>query len=266
MTMDASEVTNTGSTPSTSRSSFLADLMDPTCPIPTYAYRGPEEFLKDKEDAFNRYLSTSDIFSDVRAYDGQAGAVLLLIVSDAHHAAASAFDNFLNNAVNRQGLNLTPCEGTRQTAEDGSKNPDGAWRPSRLPRDRSVIWPSIVLEVSYSETRAKLMSDIRWWFRASLGDVKVVMTVDIDRHSPIIVIEQWVRDRIGRHRQQTIRITNSGAGAVIIGAPLKLSHERIFLGPPATPAEGTIWIREPALKNFAEAVWENQGFKDVERM
>ncbi|GKZ27010.1 hypothetical protein AbraIFM66951_003931 [Aspergillus brasiliensis] len=288
--MAASDVKNTGSDGGTAptRRGFLEDLMDPTCPIPIYAYRGREQFLEDFQHALDTYQSTSEWmlltgvteeifrdefleseespFSRLRSYDTEGQILLLrLTVSREHEAAASEFDHLLKNATERQGLRLKSYGGYHGMVEGGMV-PDKAWRPLRLPRDRSTEWPSAVLEVSYSETRTKLMGDIRRWFYASSGDVKLVLIIDIDRHAPNIIIEQWVHDKdSGKKRDQVINISRMKDRVVVTGAPLEISFERLLLCPPSTPYESKIRIREEALREFADSIWEEQGYKEIER-
>ncbi|KAL5051339.1 hypothetical protein BDW71DRAFT_193740 [Aspergillus fruticulosus] len=156
------------------------------------------------------------------------------IVSKPHEATVHEFGLLLHNATSRHGI------------------PDEAWRPLRLPKGRSLDWPSVVLEASFSETRKKLMSDIRHWLGASGGDVKVVFTVAIERHAPKIITERWVMKNSREGREQRIEIANQAL--------------KIFLCPPSTDGEAIISVHAPALKSFAEAIWEQQGFIGVQRI
>ncbi|KAL4916505.1 hypothetical protein BDW62DRAFT_186158 [Aspergillus aurantiobrunneus] len=188
-----------------------------------------------------------------------------MVVAKPHEAAVHEFGLLLHNATSRHGVKLR-AYGGYHSAADWGKIPDEAWRPLRLPRDRSLDWPSVVLEVSFSETREKLMSDIRHWLGASGGDVKVVFTVAIERHAPKIIIEQWVMQNSREGREQRIEITKSGAEVEVSKDALELSFERIFLCPPSTDGEAIISVHAPALRSFAEAIWEQQGFIGVQRI
>jgi hypothetical protein len=113
-----------------------------------------------------------------------------------------------------------------------------------------------VLEVSFSETRQKLMPDIRRWLGASGGNVKVVFTVAIERHEPNIIIEQWVVKNCREEREQRVIITKTGPKVEVSKDALELSFERIFLCPPSTDGGATISVHAAALRSFAEAIWE----------
>lgn len=110
------------------------------------------------------------------------------------------------------------------------------------------------------------MSDICHWLGASDGDVKVVFIVAIERHEPKIIIEQWVMKNSREEREQRIEVTKTGAEVEVSKDALELSFERIFLCPPSTDEEATISLHAPALKSFAEAIWEQQGFISVQRI
>lgn len=214
------------------------------------------------EEIFKRYFleSQDQPFSFTCTYDRHLEVLLLsMAISDAHQTARFEFHHLLRNATSSAGVELRTRAGFRST-QGGGKMPDGAWRPLHPPPGQSSDWPSAVLEVSYSETRAKLMNNIRHWFWASGGDVKVVFTVDIERRAPKVIIEQWV-DMNGWHRpEQQITISKSSTGAYVSG-PLEVSFERLFLRSPTPFDEAIIRIREDALIWYAQAIWQDQGFE-----
>lgn len=266
--------------------SFLADLAHLTCPIPKYAYKGKDQFLKDFQHQITTQSGcewviltqvTKDIFdtdflpaeeypfSSISSYNSHLEVLLLKIIASSTHAAAAAeFGILLDRATSKNEHNLRIYGGCH-SAEDGTmvKVPDRLWRPVRLPRDRSLNWPTIVLEVSCSDTREKLMSDIRFWLGASGGEVKIVLTIAIEQRVPEIVIEQWVMKNSQAYQEQRVEITKPG-DEIKVSGNLELAFKRVFLYSPSTD-EAVISVHAPALKDFAEAVWEMQGFLDVER-
>ncbi|KAL3431298.1 hypothetical protein BDV09DRAFT_188498 [Aspergillus tetrazonus] len=245
--------------------SHASDLPHPQIHLPR-----KEQFLKDFKHALNTMQPysewllltsvTNEIFhaefleseehpfSNVSSYNKQLEILLLRMdVSKPHEAAVHGF-GLLLNAVSRHRVKLR-VYGGYHSATDWGKIPDEAWRPLQLPKDRSLDWPSIVLEVSFSETREKLMSDIRHWLGASGGDVKV-----------------WAMKDGREGREQRIEITKSGPKVEVSEDALELSFERIFLCPPSTDGEATIPVHAPVLKSFAEAIWEQQEFISVQRI
>jgi len=61
-----------------------------------------------------------------------------------------------------------------------SKEGDEAFGPStRVGRD---AWPSVVMEVGYSETESQLEMDAYWWLTKSVGKTRFVITVKVNRN------------------------------------------------------------------------------------
>ncbi|BCS26771.1 uncharacterized protein APUU_51482A [Aspergillus puulaauensis] len=183
---------------------FLGNLTPSV--IPHYAYRGREQFLCDYNafsEQFNNPPNCADqwfivtgvnkrIF-DSNFRDPETGpfsnwcsydtALELLLVrmprSTTHSIASRTFHQVLLEALEplRMGRALTCIGGGSHFGDMGGKGPDDAWRPIQLPPGRSRAWPAVVLEVALSEIQAKLCSDVRYWLRASGGDVKSVITL-----------------------------------------------------------------------------------------
>ncbi|KAK2811682.1 hypothetical protein FQN50_002028 [Emmonsiellopsis sp. PD_5] len=76
-------------------------------------------------------------------------------------------------------LESTAVEGSNRT-----KEPDASFQPSQLPPGRSDKWPSLVVEIGYSESELQLERDARWWLTDSGGDVKIVIVIKIFRSQP----------------------------------------------------------------------------------
>ncbi|KAL4782809.1 hypothetical protein BJX76DRAFT_368903 [Aspergillus varians] len=251
-----------------------------------YPYRGKEQFLDDFQHAIDATSHTTEWFlvtgvnseiftrefleSDNRpfsswcSYDAELELLLLrMIKSAAHEAAAEAFQTMLIEAIAPTGMShsLQALGGATRFAIIGNKEPDKSWVPFRIPRGRSNNWPSVVLEVAYSETTAKLQSDIRYWLRASQGDVKIVFTLKIARNKPRITIEKWEINENGRvHLETQVTISRNGGSVIIYGSPLTIGFEKLFLRPPSIPRERNIEIDENGLEFLATAIWHQQRF------
>jgi glutamate formiminotransferase len=52
-------------------------------------------------------------------------------------------------------------------------------------------FPTVALNVNFSETNAKLEKDIAWWINESKGEVRIGVTIDIKRRSRCIEIKSW---------------------------------------------------------------------------
>ncbi|KAL4816628.1 hypothetical protein BDW67DRAFT_184456 [Aspergillus spinulosporus] len=247
-----------------------------------YQYRGQDQFLNDFKDAFETdtrewFLMTgvdketftkvffepeSGSFSSWSSYDPELELLLIRMVkSAAHESATETFNFLLLEAIGSVGMSyaLRLSGSATHTATIGSKEPDKAWKPKHLPRGRSQDWPSAVLEVAFSETKAKLQTDVRYWLRASEGDVRIVFTIEIDQNAPKITIEKWESNNNGRkHLQQRITISRRDNNITVSESPLRISFQKLFLRPPSTPKEYDVEIGEEKLRLLAEDVWDVQ--------
>ncbi|KAL4786393.1 hypothetical protein BJX76DRAFT_346239 [Aspergillus varians] len=201
------------------------------------------DFLSEIEgnSPFSRWIS----------YDATLDLLLVrMCKSPAHEFAAGVFDTILFEAIEPTGMtrhHLDPFNGTTCYSAEGRKEADRAWLPVRVPRGRSRYWPSAVLEVAYSETQSKLLSDARFWLRGSGGDVGVVFALNINRVQPRITIEQWGPEN-GRHRrEQVVTIMKRGQNTRVDGAPLVVDFR-----------EKDIEIDEDKFAFLADRIWTAQ--------
>ncbi|KAL3493264.1 hypothetical protein BJX62DRAFT_235341 [Aspergillus germanicus] len=265
---------------------FLGNLA--VAPFPQYAYVGRAQFQRNFLSGFGatdeiEYALISNIdrrtfeieFRDVEnrdnpcsrwtAFDADLHLLLVrMITSAAHDAAAALFNEQFESAVNRVGMKgaLHPRRAGAHYAAIGAKQPDDAYLPVQLPPGRTPRWPSMVVEVAFSETATKLASDVRYWERASAGDVKLITTIRVFRNRPEIVLENWGINHHGkRERAQSITIKLVAGKAKVSGGPMVLDFEKLFLRAPMTPRERrNVVIRDKDLKLLAQHVWMEQGF------
>ncbi|KAL4787636.1 hypothetical protein BJX76DRAFT_369359 [Aspergillus varians] len=263
---------------------FLGNL---TPVFQRYPYRDRVQFKNDFNDAFHtttdtvewflvsavddktftaEFLEAEDApFSRWCAYDPTLELLLINMgKSKAHENAAGLFDNVFHEALSDVGMerSLEPIGAATHVATIGGKEPDRAWQPTRLPRGRSDKWPTVVLEVAYSETQSKLQSDVRYWLRGPEGEVKTVLTLRIDQNEPRIAIERWEStvNGHGRRQQQVVISRTRSSKITITGAPLLLEFERLFLRAPTIPKERNIEIDNERLEFLATRVWSKQRF------
>ncbi|CDM37348.1 unnamed protein product [Penicillium roqueforti FM164] len=271
-----------------SSSSFLGDLGPP---IRRYPYKGTKQFLetvkmelnrqqeefeasewvlftKVNKQAFSRDFLNSDDSILQRCWNSYDSSQHLLLVkmavSRAHEVTAHLFERLFFDCLKPMELDysLRSFGAATCKAENGSaKQPDCQFLPKRLPRARTKKWPSLVIETGFSESPSKLMSDARFWFSQSNGDVQMVITIKISRSSPNIVLELWelVNDMV--KRQQIVTISKGENNRVYLsGQPLIISFEKLFLRPPSIPKETDISLSGAMLRMIAEEVWEEQEF------
>ena len=120
------------------------------------------------------------------------------------------------------------------------------------------------MEITYSETESKLGSGVRFWMRASGGDVKVVLTLRINRQQPKIRIEKWVSNNSNNNRHhldQSVTISKADNNRIILSnAPLTIYFEELFLRPASMPRERNIEVDAEKLRYLATEIWDEQGF------
>lgn len=185
--------------------------------------------------------------------------------SKEHEEAAKRFDYQFHEALKPTGLvNAIRMWGSATIhSNNGSKEADLAWRPNRLPPQRSDNWPSVVLEVSFSEKSSKINSDIRFWLGQSEGDVKLVVILDIDRDTPDIKFETWDYDGRQPRRVQSVRVRKVRKEVSVDGDPLIISFDRLFLRAPTIPREQDIRFDALGLEEIARNIWVDQGFEPM---
>ena len=181
-------------------------------------------------------------------------------VSEPHEQVAQVFGEVFLEAVEKVGMKRSLSKTGGKTCKDtgGGKQAELSYLPRRLPRGRSRRWPSMVLELAFSEKEPKLMSDICFWFHESKGDVKTVATLRVHRNEPMLTIDIWEANGDGRiHRTQNVTIKKS-ANKVKASGPIKIEFEKLFLRKTETPQERDMEIDPEDLKYLAEMIWESQ--------
>lgn len=105
-----------------------------------------------------------------------------------HEDAALQFNYLIMTLAENMSVRrlVRPWGSTRVDTPDRRKQADSGWGPRGPPRQ----FPTVALEVGFTETTAKLENDIAWWINGSDGDVTMGITVDI-KGSGSIEIKTW---------------------------------------------------------------------------
>ncbi|KAJ5239670.1 hypothetical protein N7468_004289 [Penicillium chermesinum] len=225
-------------------------------------------FTKVKKQVFSRdFLNCDECFLDRRwtSYDSFSQLLLAKMPpSSPHETAARTFEREFWRRLEPMGLvRCIRSEGSAaQEAEDGSaKQPDCQFFPKRLPKGRSRSWPTLVVEVGYSESPSKLMSDTRFWLDKSNNDVQMVIIIKVRRDAPSIVLERWEPVGGKKKRLQVVTVSKRDNNRIDIqGQPLIIPFEKIFLRQPTIPKERDLSLDEEALAAIADDVWDTQDF------
>ncbi|KAL4968449.1 uncharacterized protein BDV14DRAFT_197229 [Aspergillus stella-maris] len=246
-------------------------------------YKNKVQFLnafKDAEEALCQYLLLSGVtnsdFETLFAtpgkgsplpawctYDSELGLLLFRMPAETrvHSIAGMALHDAIRDALRDMGLeSAVQSLGTgSQDAPWGEKQPDGSWRPRRNARGLDE-WPSMALEVAYSETAEKLSSDVRWWLKDPGFPVRIVLTIKVHSATKLI-FEKWERNLEGRpQRQQTISVerVNKSDTITVLEGPLVIGLEDLLRTKPSGPSERDIQIGDNELEDIARQVFEEE--------
>lgn len=262
---------------------FLGDI---AAPIKRYSYQGRKEFIQTWQEEFQRQRNAPPseppewiLFTEIdeetfiqnfnfddlsnpwtevtwTSYDKIQGLLLVNIsIHRPHAVACEIFREVFLEALDTIGIKRELDKHGRATVygPNGAKNPDLSYIPERAPRGRSDDWPTIVVEVASTETQSKLITDVRFWFGESNGDVNMVTTLTIHQQKPEITIDTWElqNDRPQRTQHLTISKHKNQQRITVSGGSLIIPFESLFLRPPSISRETDIDIDAKKLEYLA---------------
>ncbi|PGG98269.1 hypothetical protein GX51_06917 [Blastomyces parvus] len=190
----------------------------------------------------------------------------LLIInmpSNDHESAIRYFEMLLHDKLNEMRAKLAVkvkhCGAAGVQGTTRKKFPDASFRPRLLPAARSATWPSLVLEVGYSESAPKLKRDASWWLTESQGDVRAVITLKIFRYHRVH-LEMWqLRDGAARPRPvmtQEVTVTKSASGYSATDQ-MVIRFQDLLLRLPAGNGEHDIVLNRNDLAELVELALED---------
>ncbi|KLJ05481.1 hypothetical protein EMPG_11060 [Blastomyces silverae] len=192
--------------------------------------------------------------------------LLLNIPSLPHEEAAEAFGYRLASKAEEMGILdiLSLRGGTRTRTPAREKQADRSWAPRELPPGRSTQWPTVALEVAFSESRERVKRDMAWWLRESAGDVCMAVSIDIKRQSGNIYVTSWAQGRMPARqhprpapkRIQEIVISRGQDGQPpnLTGDDLIIPFHQVMLRHPCSGETDFVFTKEDLLK-VAQSVW-----------
>jgi hypothetical protein len=189
-------------------------------------------------------------------YESEEVLVIKLIAGAVHETPHALFCSIFSIKQLSMGLtafDLSPRAATKCTGPASSKMPDSSFLPAGF-RAVQKDWPTFVIECGLSESLARLRVDVQWWLTQSEGLVKIALLMSVKTTPPTIYLEKWENHATPRpvtrsHPQgssqvpvciQSITISQSS----IIGAPLILDFEKIFLRPSILPETDFIFSEQ----------------------
>jgi len=201
--------------------------------------------------------------------------LIVKVPTGAHEAASQEFGALVIAAVTLMGLNQLERRvlgATKFHAPSGAprKEPDWSMK-TKIVRPNPQDFPTIVLEVGFSETLAKLRCDARLWFSISSNTIQIVILIAIKVAAREIIFEKWTvgavpaNRRTTRHTpaqlpqaEQAITISETAPNTYAITAgmaPLTLEFDKLFLRQPVGQ-EHDIDFTQAELFNIAQAVFD----------
>ncbi|KAJ6180559.1 hypothetical protein N7519_011020 [Penicillium mononematosum] len=181
-----------------------------------------------------------------------------------HEAAWHTFSEIFGLWHNAQESRLLPAGGGTVEGSTRRKTPDTSWRSSIKPPRRDSRWPTIVADVGWSETWAKLREDARFWLCESNQQVNVALTIKVTKKGNI-TIEKWdvTTNTGGVEPIQTMRISRkrrTGPNQYHISGSIDIPFQDCFLRA-KRGNETDFRLSNDNLKSIAEAVRESMSWR-----
>ncbi|KAK0656744.1 hypothetical protein B0T16DRAFT_317884 [Cercophora newfieldiana] len=132
-----------------------------------------------------------------RRYDSKSRILIITIPTKLHEALHLGLYIRYDRQLVRNGReeDWTGIGSATFRAEQGHPGGDGGEGDStggpKPERQGIGEWPTLVIEAGDSESLGELQNDMRWWFRTSNHDVKIVILAKFDRRQHSILLEKW---------------------------------------------------------------------------
>lgn len=251
---------------------------------PTYEYQNAANYsavLARQLNLLHLHQDTSDyvIFTNINqeqlsrdfqettdwpfeSYFPRLQVLLTKMETEIHANAARKFETALViklSAMNRLDRQLKQMGAALVDTAERNKKADNSYQPYHCPKYRDKKWPTLVVEVAYSESWRKLAKDARWWLATSNGDIKTIITISINQKYREVTCEKWglnaEEEPVALYRVQMQRDAGCEHVKVSNKDPLVIGFEDLFLRPPQDACEGDIVFNQDDLKELASLIW-----------
>ena len=207
-------------------------------------------------------------------YCTDINTLIIKVPTKEHERVNRVFTYDFTRRIEHMGLtdldDLYDMGGTTYTERSTKKEADSCWRPAAT-RPNPLDWPTLVFEVSVSETLRKLRNDAQWWLANSQGRVKIVLLFKINRVARTTHIEKWEcrpatliyalrSNRPPVQAPAQIQTVDIDANGVVTGSPpattppLVLHFWDILLRQPVPPEQDVIYTAQN-LQRLANGIW-----------
>ncbi|KOS39962.1 hypothetical protein ACN38_g9192, partial [Penicillium nordicum] len=209
-----------------------------------------------------------------QSYDEASRILIITIPGRIHDSAAAQFAFEFQRAIVQANLKgrAYPTGSGRVEGNMCYEEPDGSWIPSTPPPTDNT-WPSVVVEVAYSESPRRLHLDASWWLANSQGTVKVVILIVVDQERAKLTFESIINSQPiitlcnGRPRfqpvtRQKVQVSRPPGGSTmpvtcVPAEPLHVSCEELLRRAPVPP-ETDADIPVQSLIEVATQIWNIQ--------
>ena len=128
-------------------------------------------------------------------WHGDLEVLIVKVPTKVHETAAATFGSEIDFTARTMGLPQIERQllgAGKCTAPGGtpSKEPDWSMVNANV-RPSPDDFPTIVIEVGFSETLQKLRNDARLWFSMSSNDVQIVILIAVRAANNQIIFEKW---------------------------------------------------------------------------
>ena len=123
------------------------------------------------------------------SYNLETGTLVAKVVpTRAYELAAAKFQTLIEFKLAAMNLDdeVEPLGSTTVTLGSWKKEADCSWAPG----SRGIEF-TLVVEVGLLESARRLDLDARGWLESSGSPVKIVVTININRTNPEIIIHRW---------------------------------------------------------------------------
>lgn len=214
------------------------------------------------------------------SYSAETGTLVAKVMpTPEHDIAARSFELIIGLELHSMGLedDVDSLGSTTVTIGSWKREADCCWAPASQTTELSFV-----VEVGLSNSARQLALDARGWLETRTSSVKLVVTIDINRTNPEVIMHRWElfpRDyrlltrssSLSARRSAALRLSRMSNTTFVTGeshidgtgtaiTQLYLSFEKVIGRPPNPPLERDLVISEQTLRNFAEKIWRKQGF------
>ncbi|PYI03438.1 hypothetical protein BO78DRAFT_322664 [Aspergillus sclerotiicarbonarius CBS 121057] len=211
----------------------------------------PETIITESLD-LDRFLQTKARIS----WNRTTRTLILKSGARRQEIACGHFNNEVHFFLHKTGLShdLDPLGRATVVFDDEVvKDPDSSFCPRVLPPGRSCKWPSVVMHSGWVDGLGYLRGEAGLWLRRSGGDVRVVVLIALGDEEA--VLEKWVPGE-GLVQRVSIAKREGGDGAVVMGGPLTLTFQELFLRDPdpEKPGERDLVLDGDILRGVARLI------------